>query len=207
MHDENETRQRRQPEFDALGARQHVFVKAQDGVHAYWVLLTQTILRASRARSPASRYRGGRSRPAIGCGRRPDRRAPAPRARSCRAPTLEHASAIGEDALAVGFGAGMENLHALDLRRLVQAFDDGALAVGAGITLGRHHHREGCVADTSADRNSSIARRAPRSAPAPDPTSAAASAPGISGSPKRTLYSISCGPFLVIIRPANSTPL
>ena len=50
-------------------------------------------------------------------------------------------------------------------------------------------------------------RRRWRAAPAADRTSAASSAPGIPGSPKRALYSISFGPSAVIIRPANSTPV
>src|SRR6476620_6151110 len=49
---------------------------------------------------------------------------------------VQYAPAIGEDAFAVGRGAGMEDLDALDLRRGVEAADLAALGIGLGIALG-----------------------------------------------------------------------
>src|SRR5580704_17504727 len=53
---------------------------------------------------------------------------------------VEHAAAIGEDAVAVGLGAGVEDFHALDFGGVVQAFDDRAAGVFSRIALGGHHH-------------------------------------------------------------------
>src|SRR5262245_15349656 len=55
---------------------------------------------------------------------------------------VEHAAAIGKDAVAVAPGAGMENLHAGDTRGLGEALDLRSLGVSAGIALGRHDHAE-----------------------------------------------------------------
>ena len=41
----------------------------------------------------------------------------------------------------------MEDLDALDFGRFVEALDDGALGIAAGITLGGHHHRERSVGE------------------------------------------------------------
>src|SRR5215468_10069979 len=51
----------------------------------------------------------------------------------------EHATAVGQDAAAVGLGAGVKDDGVLHLSSVVEAADDRALGVGAGITLGRHH--------------------------------------------------------------------
>ena len=65
------------------------------------------------AQPRASRCRGGRSRPASRSCRPPHRRAAcASRMSRPRARDAEHAAAIGEDAVAVALGAGMEDLHA-----------------------------------------------------------------------------------------------
>src|SRR5208282_3712557 len=55
---------------------------------------------------------------------------------------VEHASAIGKDASALRFGAGMENLHARDGGGGVKAVDDRAFGVRAGIAPGGHNHGE-----------------------------------------------------------------
>ena len=44
--------------------------------------------------------------------------------------------------VAVGLGAGVEDFHAFDLRGGVEAFDHRALGVIARIALRRHHHGE-----------------------------------------------------------------
>src|SRR5215216_8023440 len=48
---------------------------------------------------------------------------------------VQHAATIGEDLAAVLFGAGVENLDALDLRRRIETFDHRAALVVAGIAL------------------------------------------------------------------------
>src|SRR5215471_2672961 len=53
---------------------------------------------------------------------------------------IEHAPAIGDDAAVLHRRAGVEDLDAFDLRGFIEAFDDRALAVVAGIALGRHDH-------------------------------------------------------------------
>src|SRR5664280_891432 len=55
---------------------------------------------------------------------------------------IQHATAVRENAPAVGFGPGMENFHTLDLRRRVEPFDQRTLGVIPRIALGRHHHGE-----------------------------------------------------------------
>src|SRR5262245_26830283 len=55
---------------------------------------------------------------------------------------VEYAAASGHDAAALVRRAGVKDLHALDRARLVEAFDDRALAVGARIAARRHHHGE-----------------------------------------------------------------
>ena len=156
----------------------------------------------------ASRCRGGRSRRASGCGRPPHRRAPAPPPPSCRAretfstrPPL--ARMRPPSALVPAWKISTPSTS----RRLVEPLDHRALRVAARIAVRRHHHGQRRVVAASAGRSSSACRRTPPAAPARGPTSAAASAPGDSGSPKRTLYSISFGPLSPIISPANSTPL
>src|SRR5882757_2407483 len=39
---------------------------------------------------------------------------------------IEHAAAGRDDVIAVALGAGVEDFHTLDLRRLIEAFDHGA---------------------------------------------------------------------------------
>src|SRR5687767_4625323 len=46
---------------------------------------------------------------------------------------IEHAPAIGDDLSVFSAGAGMENFHAFDLRRLFEARDHAAFGVAAGI--------------------------------------------------------------------------
>ena len=58
---------------------------------------------------------------------------------------VEHAPAVGEDAIAVGFGAGVKDLHAVYLRGCVESFNNRAFIVISWITLGSHHHSECCV--------------------------------------------------------------
>src|ERR1700710_999916 len=55
---------------------------------------------------------------------------------------VEHTSAIAENVRSIGLGAGMKDLDAFDLRRLVQALDEKTLAVVAGVSLGCHDHRQ-----------------------------------------------------------------
>src|ERR1700733_14136707 len=52
---------------------------------------------------------------------------------------VEHASAIGEQAVSLGLGAGMKDFDAFDSRRLVQPFDDRALGIVSGIAACGHH--------------------------------------------------------------------
>src|SRR5262249_28879186 len=52
----------------------------------------------------------------------------------------EHATTVGEDAASVGLGSGVKDDDVLYLAGVFEAADDRALGVGAGITLGRHHH-------------------------------------------------------------------
>src|ERR1035437_3683355 len=55
---------------------------------------------------------------------------------------IQHATAVRENAPAVGFGPGVENFHALDLRRRVEPFDRRAFFVSTGVTFRRHHYGE-----------------------------------------------------------------
>src|ERR1019366_10573878 len=64
VHHEDETRQRRELEFDILGAGEEIFVKPKHGMH--WGLRRVSLVNIRFLFSPpASRYHGGRSRPAI----------------------------------------------------------------------------------------------------------------------------------------------
>src|SRR5215469_16501225 len=53
---------------------------------------------------------------------------------------INHAAPVGEDFAAFGLGAGVEDFHAFDFGRVVEALDDRAACIGARITLGGHHH-------------------------------------------------------------------
>src|SRR5882757_3473483 len=55
---------------------------------------------------------------------------------------IQHPPAVGDDAAVLRCRAGVKNLDAIDLGSLVEAADDGALAVVAGIAFGRHDHRQ-----------------------------------------------------------------
>src|SRR5438128_12229711 len=55
---------------------------------------------------------------------------------------VEHASAIGENLAVLRHRAGVEDLDALDLGRLVEALDHRAFIIVTGITLSGHAHRE-----------------------------------------------------------------
>src|SRR4051812_23756183 len=59
---------------------------------------------------------------------------------------IEHAPTIGQNTIAVLDRAGVENLDALGLRRLVEALDDRAFAVVTRVAFGRHHHGESGIA-------------------------------------------------------------
>ena len=107
---------------------------------------------------------------------------------------IQHAAAIGENALAVGLGAGVEDLDALDLRGVVEAFDHRALVVVRRDSPSPPSPRSAPRRRTSADRNSSACpSRAASSAGTRSDISRSIST-WHSGSPKRTLYSISFGP-------------
>src|SRR5579885_3579604 len=54
---------------------------------------------------------------------------------------IEHAAAIGEDAIILADRPGVENFDALDLGCFIQSLNRRAFAVGAGVAFGRHHHR------------------------------------------------------------------
>src|SRR4051794_8325126 len=53
---------------------------------------------------------------------------------------IEHAATVGYHLAALGSGAGVKDLHALDLAGLVEPLDQGAALIISRITLGRHHH-------------------------------------------------------------------
>src|SRR3954469_5556925 len=53
---------------------------------------------------------------------------------------VEHATAVREDAPAIGFGAGVKDLDPFDLRGGIEPFDDRSFGRGTWIPLGRHHH-------------------------------------------------------------------
>src|SRR4029450_8158200 len=55
---------------------------------------------------------------------------------------VEHAAAIGDDAAILHRRASVEDLDALDLGGFIQPLDDRALAIVAGIALGRHDYGE-----------------------------------------------------------------
>ena len=115
---------------------------------------------------------------------------------------VQHAAAIGENGAVLRHRAGVKDLDALDFGGVIEPVDARALLVVAGIALGRHHHGE--------RRHRGNQRRSKCFS---SPSQAASSAGTMSdiirsistwhsGSPKRTLYSISFGPCAVIIRPA-----
>src|ERR1700678_3129152 len=52
---------------------------------------------------------------------------------------VEHASAVGEEAISFGLGTGMKDFDAFDSRRLVQPFDDRTFGIGSGIAACGHH--------------------------------------------------------------------
>src|ERR1700728_5008356 len=52
---------------------------------------------------------------------------------------VEHASAVGEEAVSFGLGAGMKDFDAFDRRRLIQPFDDRTPSIGSGIAACGHH--------------------------------------------------------------------
>src|ERR1035441_10345357 len=58
---------------------------------------------------------------------------------------IKHTPAIGEDAVAVGLGAGVKNFDALDLARRVEPSDQSAALIISRIAFRRHHYGEGCV--------------------------------------------------------------
>src|SRR5262249_60514434 len=64
------------------------------------------------------------------------------RHRAAAGADIEHTAAIGHDAAALLFRAGVKDFHALDLGGVVEPFDHRALAIGAGIAALRHHHGE-----------------------------------------------------------------
>src|ERR1700753_3583501 len=55
---------------------------------------------------------------------------------------VQHAAAIGENLSVLRHRAGVENLDAFDLGGLAESINYRALAVVAGIALGRHDHGE-----------------------------------------------------------------
>src|SRR5215475_5586784 len=55
---------------------------------------------------------------------------------------VQHASAIRKDAIAIGLGAGVKDLHAVNLRRGVESFNERTFGVISRVTIGRDDHRE-----------------------------------------------------------------
>ena len=114
---------------------------------------------------------------------------------------VQHAPAIGEDAPSFATVPAWKISTPSIFGGLIEAFDARALLVVAGIALGRHDHGE---------RVSSNQRRSKFfNCPSQEARSAGTISDIIrsistwhSGSPKRTLYSTSFGPFSVSITPA-----
>ena len=162
----------------------------------------------SHAPPRASRCRGGRSRSgqSIAGDRRIGARLRLRHGRAARG-DVEHAAAVGDEPPSVARRAGMKDLDAG--RRLggVDAVDRAALLRSRRDNPWPPSPRSAPPRRASAGRTARARRRRWRAAAAADRTSAASSAPGFPGSPKRTLYSISFGPSAVIISPANSTPV